>query len=73
LGELALGESVAMIVPRRDPDALAEALATVAADAGRRARMGAAARTWALERFPVQDHLDRLAGLYRRTLAGRRV
>ncbi|MEK6276641.1 MAG: glycosyltransferase family 4 protein, partial [Actinomycetota bacterium] len=40
LGELELGESVAMNVPRRAPGALTEALATVAADAGRRARMG---------------------------------
>ena len=71
LGELELGESVAITVPRRDPGALAEALAEVAADPARRMRMGSAARRWALERFPVDAHLDRLDELYRRTPAGR--
>jgi glycosyltransferase involved in cell wall biosynthesis len=69
VGELELDESVAIAVPRRDPGALAGALAKLAADPARRARMGSAARRWALERFPVQDHLDRLDELYRRTLA----
>jgi colanic acid/amylovoran biosynthesis glycosyltransferase len=69
LGELEPGEPVAITVPRRDPDALADALARVAADPARRARMGSAARAWALEHFPVDEHLDRMDDLYRQTLA----
>jgi colanic acid/amylovoran biosynthesis glycosyltransferase len=71
LGELGFDESVAITVPRRDPEALAEALAKVAADPALRARMGSAARAWSLEHFPMDEHLDRLDELYRRTLAGR--
>lgn len=70
LGELALDQSAAITVPRRDPAALADALAGVAAAPELRARMGPAARTWALERFPLGEHLDRLDEAYRRTLAG---
>jgi len=69
LGELKPDESVAVIVPRRDPDALADAMAEVAADPARRARMGLAARAWALERFQVDEHLGRMDELYRQTLA----
>jgi glycosyltransferase involved in cell wall biosynthesis len=70
LGKLEPDESVAVTVARRDPVALAEALVELAADPARRARMGSAARAWALERFPVEEHLDRMDELYRRALAG---
>jgi glycosyltransferase involved in cell wall biosynthesis len=70
LEELELDRSAAITVPRRDPGAIAEALGEVAADPELRARMGAAAREWALERFPLGDHIDRLDEAYRRTLAG---
>jgi glycosyltransferase involved in cell wall biosynthesis len=69
LGDLKLDESVAVTVPRRDPDALAEALVTVAGDPAARLAMGSAARAWALERFPLDEHLDRLAETYRQVLA----
>jgi glycosyltransferase involved in cell wall biosynthesis len=69
LGELEPEESVAITVARRDPDALADALAALALDPARRARMGTAARDWALDRFALDDHLDRLDDLYRRVLA----
>jgi colanic acid/amylovoran biosynthesis glycosyltransferase len=68
LGELMPDWSVVSTVPRREPAALAEALAALAADPQRRERMGAAARRWALERFRMEDHLDRLDELYRRVL-----
>jgi glycosyltransferase involved in cell wall biosynthesis len=68
LGALELDDSVATTVPRRDPRALAEALATLGRDPERRSRMGAAARRWALGHFRLQDHLDRLDDLYRRAL-----
>lgn len=70
LDELELDQSVAITVPRRDSAALAEALARVAADPELRARMGATARAWALRRFPLNEHVDRLDELYRLTLAG---
>jgi colanic acid/amylovoran biosynthesis glycosyltransferase len=72
LGELEADESVAITVARRDPGAVAEALAELAVDPARRTQLGTAARTWALERFPVEEHLDRMEELYRLTLNGRR-
>src|SRR4051794_9534171 len=71
LGDLKPAESVAITVPRRDPAPIAEALAALAADPARRARMGSAAREWALLRFRVDEHLDHLDELYRRILADR--
>jgi colanic acid/amylovoran biosynthesis glycosyltransferase len=71
LAELEVDTSVAITVERRDPEALAEALATAGRDPARVARMGSAARAWALERFRVDEHLDRLDELYRGILDGR--
>jgi glycosyltransferase involved in cell wall biosynthesis len=71
LGRLELDESVAITVGRRDPGALADALAGVAAEPALRAQIGAAARRWAREHFPLHDGLDRLNELHRRMLANR--
>jgi glycosyltransferase involved in cell wall biosynthesis len=58
-----------VVVPRRDPRALADAIAQLAADPALRGRMGAAARRHAAE-HPIRDmQLQRLERLYRRVLA----
>jgi colanic acid/amylovoran biosynthesis glycosyltransferase len=69
LGDLTLDETIAITVPRRDPEALAEALVKVARDPTLQARIASAARAWALERFRLDEQLDRLDELYRRMLA----
>ena len=53
-----------LLVPPGDPPALADAIATIAADAEARERMGAAARDEAAERFGMARMLDDLEGLY---------
>ena len=59
------------VVPSHDPAALADALEQVLGSDDLRRRMGAAARTRAVERHDVAQLSDRLAGLYR-DVAGRR-
>lgn len=48
-----------LVVPRRDPAALAEALASLACDPCRRRELGAAGRERAVTLFGLDDHLDR--------------
>jgi glycosyltransferase involved in cell wall biosynthesis len=59
----------AVLVPPRDPAALADALAAVAADPARRARMGAAAAVDA-ERFTIRRTVTRVEAVYDEILAG---
>lgn len=61
----------AVLVPRRDPRALADALASVLEDGPRRAQLGEAARQRAGE-FTAERHAERCAELYERLLAGSR-
>jgi len=56
----------ALLVPPRDPDALARAVARLAADPGLRERLGTAARRRALERFSEAQVAERVVGHYRR-------
>jgi glycosyltransferase involved in cell wall biosynthesis len=56
-------------VPIGDPDALAGAIASLADDAALRARLGAAARVRAIERFDLGVITDRTRRLYRELLA----
>ncbi|MEW5355104.1 DUF3492 domain-containing protein [Streptomyces sp. 16-176A] len=53
-----------LVVPPRNPRALAQACATLLADPERRARLGAAARARALELFTVEQNVAAFHGLY---------
>ncbi|GHF65219.1 DUF3492 domain-containing protein [Streptomyces thermodiastaticus] len=53
-----------LIVPPRDPRALAEACTALLRDPERRARLGAAARARALELFTVEQNIAAFHGLY---------
>ena len=59
-----------IVVARRDPQALAEALAALAADPGRRVRMGEAGRARVESGFRPEDQVSAFAELYRGVLAG---
>jgi glycosyltransferase involved in cell wall biosynthesis len=60
---------VARLVPPRDPDALAQALADLLGDPEARARLGAAARAWILERYTRSRMMEAYEALYRRPRA----
>ena len=57
-----------LLVPERDPEALASALATLLADGGLRARIGQAARREVCERYTWEQYAERLEGIYDRAL-----
>jgi glycosyltransferase involved in cell wall biosynthesis/ribosomal protein S18 acetylase RimI-like enzyme len=66
--EVARHDREALLVPPRDPDALAGAVLRLAADPALRARLGAAARSRATERFSEAAVADRVVEAYRRVL-----
>ncbi|USQ83355.1 DUF3492 domain-containing protein [Streptomyces phaeoluteigriseus] len=53
-----------LVVPSRNPRALAEACVALLRDPGRRARLGAAARARALELFTVEQNTAAFHGIY---------
>ncbi|MDW8468749.1 MAG: glycosyltransferase [Burkholderiales bacterium] len=65
IGEIAEHERTAIVVPPRDPQALAEAIARLAADAERRRALGAAARRRCVEDYALERMLDRMEAIYR--------
>ncbi|MGH7412279.1 MAG: glycosyltransferase family 4 protein, partial [Candidatus Methylomirabilis sp.] len=65
---VASGET-GFVVPRRDPDALAEKLLMLAGDPGLRHRMGQAGRRRVLARFRLADQIAAFDRLYREVLA----
>jgi glycosyltransferase involved in cell wall biosynthesis len=66
-----LPDDAGIEVPRRNPRAIAEALAVLAADPALRVRMGRAGRR--MQGIPtLEDHVADLENLYRRVLAGDR-
>jgi glycosyltransferase involved in cell wall biosynthesis/ribosomal protein S18 acetylase RimI-like enzyme len=64
--EVARHDREALLVPPRDPEALADAIARLTADPGLRDRLGAAARARALERFSEAMVAERVVAHYRR-------
>lgn len=61
-----------LVVPLRDPDALAQAMSKLAADPGLRAKMGAAGRAEVAARFTRRQMAEAHIALYERILADRR-
>ncbi|MBW3573510.1 MAG: glycosyltransferase family 4 protein [Actinobacteria bacterium] len=61
-----------LLVPPRDPAALADAVADLVADPDRRSTMGAAGREKARAAFDQQTVIDTTLGVYGRLLAGSR-
>ena len=53
-----------LLVPERDPAALADALATLLSDADRRARIGRAARQEVCERYTWERYAQRLEDVF---------
>ena len=64
--EVARHDREALLVPPRDPGALAGAIARLAADPALRDRLATAARARALERFSEAQVAERVVGHYRR-------
>ncbi|MFG7942880.1 DUF3492 domain-containing protein [Streptomyces cacaoi] len=60
-----------LVVPPRNPRALADACAALLADPARAARLGAAARARALELFSVRQNTETFRGIYRELAAAR--
>jgi glycosyltransferase involved in cell wall biosynthesis len=67
--ELVIDDEVGLLVPPRDVDALATALARLLDDAALRQRLGTAARKRVVERFTTEQRIDKLETLYRSLLA----
>jgi glycosyltransferase involved in cell wall biosynthesis/ribosomal protein S18 acetylase RimI-like enzyme len=68
--EVARHDREALLVPPRDPQALAAAILRLAGDPALRQRLAAAARRRALERFSEAAVADRVVRHYRELLAG---
>jgi len=60
-----------LLVPPRDPAALAHAMRVLAADAGTRARLGAAGVARVAAEFTIERHVERMLAVYDRALVGR--
>lgn len=58
-----------LLVPPRDPDALAAAIRTLLGDPRRAGRLGAAARARVEERFSLASMVGRVTGIYEEVLA----
>ncbi len=66
--EVARHDREALLVPRRDPEALAAAISRLASDPALRSRLGEAARRRAQERFSEEAVAEKVVGAYRRLL-----
>ncbi len=69
IGEAALGDRTALVVPPQDAGALGRALQRLVGDAGLRERLGSAARAWCGERFGLEVMLDRMEAVFARVTA----
>jgi len=64
IGELARHEVTALVVPPREPHALAAAIARLAEDPALRKELGVAARRHCVENFSYERMLDRMEAIY---------
>ena len=67
--ELVVDGEVGLLVPPRDPDAIASALTRLIGDPDLRAQLGAAARRRVVQHFSTEKRIDKLEALYRQILA----
>jgi colanic acid/amylovoran biosynthesis glycosyltransferase len=72
LGEVVQTGITGVVVPGRDPAALATAVMSLAREPMRRQRMGVAAAQSAQERFSIERQLDETDAMYRAAIANRR-
>jgi glycosyltransferase involved in cell wall biosynthesis len=70
IGEAVVHDRTGLLVPPRDPAALAAALRRLLEDAALRRRLGAAGRDRALGHFTSEHMLTKTAALYDRVLSG---
>jgi len=66
--ELVVDGEVGLVVPPRDPDALAAAIARLVDDPAFRRRLGTAARKRVIGHFSAEKRIDQLEALYREVL-----
>ena len=66
--ELVVDGEVGLLVPPRNPEAMAAALTRLIDDPDLRYRLGAAARTRVVEHFSTEKRIDKLEALYRQIL-----
>jgi glycosyltransferase involved in cell wall biosynthesis len=66
--ELVVDHEVGLLVPPRDVNALAEAIATLLGDGRLRQRMGRAGRQRVVEQFSTARRIERLEALYRQVV-----
>jgi len=64
IGELAAHDATALIVPPRDPHAIAAAIERLAASNGLRRELGEAARKHCVENFSYERMLERMEAIY---------
>jgi colanic acid/amylovoran biosynthesis glycosyltransferase len=69
LAENVVHGGTGIVVHRREPKSLSDALARLAADPGLRQRMGDAGRARALSRFKIGDQIAAFSALYQRVLS----
>jgi glycosyltransferase involved in cell wall biosynthesis len=69
--EVAEHERTALVVPPRDPQAIAAAVERLARDGGLRRELGEAARKHCVENFSYERMLDRMEAIYRDAAARR--
>ena len=63
--EIVVHEETGLLVPAKDPSALADAILTLAKDAGLRARLGRAARKRVEAQFSIDRVVEKTLALYR--------
>ncbi len=62
--EVIRGEETGLIIPPKDPEALAAAILQLLKDPGRRERMGQRAKEWVDQRFGVERMVEQAASVY---------